>query len=64
MATMTKPVRKTGYEDIDKLLLEAQKLIQEGNELQKDIEIAVRFKPTNPFNSRKKREKFRMIFKK
>ncbi|OLS35433.1 hypothetical protein [Bacillus sp. MRMR6] len=64
MVTMVRPVKKTGYSDIDQLLVEANNLINEGNELQKDIEVAVKFKPTNPFNSRKKKGKLKIKIKK
>lgn len=53
---MKQPIKKTGYDDIDSILIEAHKLIQESNKLQKDIEVAVKFKPQNPFKSRRKRK--------
>lgn len=61
-STILKSVKKTGYDDIDNLLVEAHKLIQEGNKLQRDIDVAVKFKPINPFNSQRK--KFKIKFSK
>ncbi|MBY0145072.1 hypothetical protein [Neobacillus niacini] len=63
MTTMVNSIKKTGYNDIDRILTEAHNLIQEGNELQKDIDVAVKYKPTNPFNSRPKRSKFKIRFR-
>lgn len=48
MTTAINSVKKTGYEDIDALLLEAHKPIQEGNDLQKEIEVAIKLSPKKP----------------
>ena len=62
--TSTIKLKKTGYEDIDNLLLEAHKLIEEGNELQKEIEVAVKIIPNksfiSPFKKANKRSKSKL----
>ncbi|MGN7403207.1 hypothetical protein ACTHO0_25475 [Cytobacillus praedii] len=46
-------VKKTGYADIDNLLVNTHTLLKRGELLKKDIEISLRHKPVNPFTSRK-----------
>lgn len=49
--TMTQEkIKKTGYPDIDGLLLKKQLIFQENAELEKQIELAI--KPLNPFFKR------------
>lgn len=46
--TLREAVKKTGYQDIDELLIDTHNLLKESDQLQKDIETALRFKPVNP----------------
>lgn len=42
-------IKKTGHADIDTLLLQAHRLLQESTQLQKEIDDALQYKPdTNP----------------
>ncbi|PHB52890.1 hypothetical protein COE92_18330 [Bacillus wiedmannii] len=63
MAVVGKSVKKTGYADIDKILMDAHKLIQEGNQLQQDIEVAVKFKPKNPFKPNVRTSRMNRVLK-
>ncbi|WP_019156916.1 hypothetical protein [Robertmurraya massiliosenegalensis] len=48
-------VKKTGYEDIDNLLIQTHTLLAEGERLNKDIDNTLKYKPVSPFASRKAR---------
>lgn len=51
------PVKKTGYADIDNLLLKTHSLLEEGELLMKDIDKSLKYKPVSPFASQKARIK-------
>ncbi|RWR11905.1 hypothetical protein [Siminovitchia fortis] len=65
MTAVQQSVKKTGYQDIDKILMEANKLLQEGDQLEKEIAQAVKFKPRIPYSTSKQRalKRFRFRYK-
>lgn len=50
-------VKKTGHEDIDTLLEKAYDLLEEGERLQENISVSLKFKPISPSTSRQARLK-------
>lgn len=46
-------VKKTGYDDIDNLLVATHTLLKQGELLKRDIDVSLKHKPVNPFSSRK-----------
>ena len=50
-------IKKTGYKDIDTRLVDTHTLLRQGELLKKDIEISLKYKPVNPYTSRKARIK-------
>lgn len=60
MTLLIEPVKKTGYTDIDELLTNTHNVLQDVNQLQKEIEAALKYKPSN---SRARTSKWRIRFK-
>jgi hypothetical protein len=58
MTTLKKAVKKTGYKDIDEMLVNTHNLLQEVDQIQKEIAEALSYKPLDPF--KKSRPKFRI----
>lgn len=46
--------KKTGYQDIDEILIDVHELILEGEQLQKEIAEALKFQPRPLFRSKTK----------
>lgn len=55
MAATQQLIKKTGYQDIDEILIDVNELLLESDQLQKEIAEAIKFKPKNPsFSSRRR----------
>jgi hypothetical protein len=63
LTTLKEPIKKTGYGDIDDLLINTHNLLQEVDEVQRDIAEALEFKPVNPFKTPRPKWKFRKTVK-
>jgi hypothetical protein len=58
-------VKKTGYSDIDQLLLDTHNLLKQGELLKKEINISLKHKPVNPFALRKEKiKRYRKLYSK
>lgn len=55
MTAVQHSVKKTGYRDIDEILIEVNELLQEGDRLQKEIAEAIKFKPSKPYSASKQK---------
>lgn len=58
MTTLKTDFKKTGYSDIDSLLLKAHLLKEESAQLQNQIKEALQFKPSEPSKSDRRRKWF------
>ncbi|MFL0364605.1 MULTISPECIES: hypothetical protein [Pseudobacillus] len=47
-------LKRTGYQDIDQIFAETERVLSKGQQLQQDIEKAYKFKPVYPGFKRKK----------
>ncbi|MFS0646725.1 hypothetical protein [Siminovitchia sp. 179-K 8D1 HS] len=64
MTAIQQSVKNTGFQDIDKIFMEANKLLQEGDQLEKEIAQAVKFKPRIPYATPKSAlKRFRLKYK-
>lgn len=60
MASLKETVHKTGYRDIDELLLETHHLLNEMTEIQKDIEKSLKYEPYNPYSKPKLKKRLNL----
>lgn len=60
MSLLKEPVKKTGYTDIDELLTTTHNVLQDVDQLQKEIEAVLKHKPSS---SRARTSKWRIRFK-